>query len=310
MISFHCIGQTPNTFSILNSVPFGIDDEIRTRDGSLVFAKYDGTQWVGELETKGLSYAKGYEVFFSGTAGSVIRQSGEAQLPLENVVLSQGWNWIGHAPFENYDINSGITVVSGQFNANDQIKTRSGNNLLFSNYDGSRFQGGLSQLKPGVGYEVHVAQAVTFQYNTSTSSSDSPQGNGCTAHFVNSGNLSEFDDTVARLHDTATMLATVMLNGDQIGYPIDGTTHTTTCDQIAAIGVADGLVRGTSDIISKGFAVSILGTAEDLIAFKYWNGLLQQEYDVHFSYTMVAGGMVGSFASPQELTLNHSHFED
>ena len=106
------------------------------------------------------------------------------------------------------------------------------------------------------------------------------------------------------------MLATVMLNGTQIGYPSDGTTRTTTCDQIAAIGVADGLVRGASDIISKGFAVAIVGTAGDLIEFKYWNGLLQQEYDVHFNYTLVAGGVVGSFASPQELALNHSHFED
>ena len=272
-----------------------------------MFAKYDGTQWVGELETKGLSYAKGYEVFFSDAAGSVIRQSGEAQLPLENVVLSQGWNWIGHAPFENYDINSGITVISGQFTADDQFKMRSGSDMLFSTFTGSEFEGRLSQLKPSVGYQVFVAQPVTFQYTTPTTPTTSrdyiSQGNGCTARFVQSRNLGEFADT-------ATMLATVMLNGTQIGYPSDGTTRTTTCDQIAAIGVADGLVRGASDIISKGFAVAIVGTAGDLIEFKYWNGLLQQEYDVHFNYTLVAGGVVGSFASPQELALNHSHFED
>ena len=302
MISFHCISS--NAFQILSSVQFGINDEIKTRDGGLVFARYDGTKWQGRLAKAGLSYAKGYMVYFSGSAGLVIKQSGEAQLPVENVMLSQGWNWIGHAPFENYDINSGITVVSGQFTADDQFKMRSSYDVSFSNYDGSRFQGALSQLKPGSGYEVRVAQAVTFQYMASTIENHSPQSNNCTAHFVKSkGNLSEFADT-------ATMLATVMLNGTQIGYPSDGTTRTTTCDQIAAIGVADGLVRGASDIISKGFAVAIVGTAGDLIEFKYWNGLLQQEYDVHFNYTLVAGGVVGSFASPQELALNHSHFED
>jgi hypothetical protein len=31
-------------------------------------------------------------------------------------------------------------------------------------YDGSTFQGGLVELKPGVGYEVKVTQAVTFRY--------------------------------------------------------------------------------------------------------------------------------------------------
>ena len=37
--------------------------------------------------------------------------------------------------------------------------------LLTANYDGERFQGPLTELEPGVGYEVFVAEDVTFRYN-------------------------------------------------------------------------------------------------------------------------------------------------
>ena len=83
-------------------------------------------------------------------------------------MLSRGWNWIGHAPLTSFGINSGITAVgSGTFTTDDQIKTRSGNVVIFCTYDGSTFQGGLSSLEPGIGYEVRVhAQTVTFRYTT------------------------------------------------------------------------------------------------------------------------------------------------
>jgi len=41
--------------------------------------------------------------------------------------------------------------------------------------------------------------------------------------------------------------AIVTLDGVQIGHPVDKAPDgTTSCDQIAAIGVADGIVRGLS----------------------------------------------------------------
>ena len=76
---------------------------------------------------QGLSYARGYKIYFTGVVGSVIHQSGEAQFPVEDVVLSKGWTWIGHAPLMSYRLDSGITTVDGDvFTADDQIKTRSG----------------------------------------------------------------------------------------------------------------------------------------------------------------------------------------
>ena len=134
MVSFNCIGPASSSFDGLQAVPFKVDDKILSREGwRLIFATYDGTKLVGNLVNlavnggQGLSYARGYKIYFSGVAGTVIQQSGDPQLPVEDVVLSKGWNWIGHAPLMSYSLDSGITPVgSDAFTVDDQIKARSG----------------------------------------------------------------------------------------------------------------------------------------------------------------------------------------
>ena len=174
MVSFNCIGPASSSFSVLDSAPFQLDDTIQTREGGLVIATYDGTKWRGALVSQGFSYAKGYKVFFSGASGSAIKQSGATQLPVEDTVLSIGWNWIGYASFSSCNINSGITVVDGQFTTDDQIKTRSGGRASFTSYTGSKWAGGLSEFEPGAGYEVHVDEAVTFRCSQPPPSLPSP----------------------------------------------------------------------------------------------------------------------------------------
>ena len=169
VISFNCIEGSSSFELVLGSAAFRVDDKILSREGRLLFATYEGTKWVGNLMTRGFSSARGYKIFYSGAPGAVLTQSGDAA-PVEDVELSRGWNWIGHAPLISYGINSGVTTIGGtQFTVDDQIKTRSGSAVIFTTYDGSNFQGGLVELKPHVGYEVKVAQAVTFRYTTSVS---------------------------------------------------------------------------------------------------------------------------------------------
>ena len=169
VISFNCIEGSSSFELVLGSAAFRVDDKILSREGRLLFATYTGTEWVGSLVTRGFSSERGYKIFFSGEVGTVLTQSGDAA-PVEDVELSRGWNWIGHAPLISYGINSGVTTIGRtQFTVDDQIKTRSGSAVIFTTYDGSSFQGGLLELKPHVGYEIKVAQAVTFGYTTSVS---------------------------------------------------------------------------------------------------------------------------------------------
>ena len=169
MISFNCIQDSGGSFDVLYSGDFKTDDKVMTRDdGILKFSTFDGNnppRLVGGLVNHDkLEHSLGYKVFYSGVAGKNLTQGGGATFPVEDVGLNRGWNWIGHAPLISYNVNSGIEGVSGSFTTDDQIKTRAGNDVTFTTYDGSTFQGGLLELKPGVGYEVKVAKAFTFRY--------------------------------------------------------------------------------------------------------------------------------------------------
>ena len=182
IISFLCIGLNSNGgFDMISTATWGQDDRILGRDGRLLTASYDGEKWQGSLVGEGLSQKKGYKVFFTGPAGSILEQSGSSQSPLENVVLTTGWNWIGHAAFRPYNVNSGVEVVSGvspsesgsgsgeSWSVDDLIKTRSGSSLSQCVFDGETFQGELTELNPGLGYEIFVKQALVFKYTTTIS---------------------------------------------------------------------------------------------------------------------------------------------
>ena len=163
-----------NTFEVLSTAPWQSDDKIMTRDPFLKFATFDGTEFVGGLiNHEQLLPSLGYKVYYSGALGAVLEQKGINQFPVENVALAKGWNWIGHAPLHIYSIAE-IVPVNGSpgFSADDQIKTRAGTNLGTSTFSGTSWQGDLGQLAPGIGYEVKVSQAMTFNYGDASDHSD------------------------------------------------------------------------------------------------------------------------------------------
>ena len=164
MISFNCIGNISNTWKILETVStWRVDDKIMTRDGILKFAtftnygKFEG----GLVQNDQLSMSRGYKIYYTGAPGAVLEQTGLPQLPVQDVTLVSGWNWIGHTPLHIYPLNE---IDSPQFSADDQVVTRTGSNLKLSTFTGNQWAGNLAQLTPGIGYEFKVSQAVTFCY--------------------------------------------------------------------------------------------------------------------------------------------------
>ena len=158
-----------DTLQVLKTVSWKIDNKIITRDPFLKFATFDGDKFVGGLVNHDqLSMSLRYKIFYSGAPGAVLEQTGLPQLPVENVVLNEGWNWIGHAPLHTYPINAIESVGSSRFSVDDQIKTRAGSDVKFTTHNGGSgalvWQGNVPQLMPGIGYEFKVAQAVTFCY--------------------------------------------------------------------------------------------------------------------------------------------------
>jgi len=163
MISFDHLPEQDSFKVIRVAKGFSTDDVILSRQGGrLVTAAFDGNKWQGILVKQGLSLAQGYKV--KAKSGAVITQMGVNQVPVANVVLTKGWNWIGHAPLQAIDVNNIKPVDgSGQFSANDQIKTRS-TDLLLTTYNGKKWVGKLKALEQGNGYEILVKNKVTFQY--------------------------------------------------------------------------------------------------------------------------------------------------
>ena len=66
----------------------------------------------------------------------------------------------------SYNLSSDLLLRRGtSWSVDDRFRTRSLNTLLTANWDGAKFQGPLKELQPGVGYEVFVAEEVTFAYD-------------------------------------------------------------------------------------------------------------------------------------------------
>ena len=66
----------------------------------------------------------------------------------------------------SYNLSSDLLLKHGtSWSVDDRFRTRSLNTVLTANWDGAKFQGTLTTLQPGVGYEVFVAQEVTFAYD-------------------------------------------------------------------------------------------------------------------------------------------------
>ena len=324
LISFHCLGMRTDGFDVMDPVQTGFElgDSIATQSSMatsqlssasangtgnpLVSASFNGTGFDGPLRSMGLSYSLGFRLLYSGPVPTSIRlwgrpsfdvYGGPPELPAMDVVLHQGWNWIGHAPFSAYELAQ-VVVTSGGFSADDLIVTRVGDTVSFSVFDGSAFLGSLATLEQGRGYQVFVSHATTFTYAVASQRRASRRlqttNLGCTARFVASANLS-FMPVAAFV-----VPAVVVDTSDELpmGFPSDGTSAATTCDQLIAVGVSDGKVRGTSDYLSSGFTLAYLGTAGEEIEFRFWHAASQTEYYSRDRVTMMADGRLGNLSTP------------
>ena len=62
--------------------------------------------------------------------------------------------------------------LNAKFSIDDRFRQRTLSTLLLANFDGEKFQGSLVDLEPGFGYEVFVANDVTFSYSIYNRSAD------------------------------------------------------------------------------------------------------------------------------------------
>jgi hypothetical protein len=96
---------------------------------------------------------------------------------------------------------------------------------------------------------------------------------------------------------------TFTLNGDPFGWPESGRS---TYDQLAALHVSSGVVRGLASHSAQGFNLGITGNQGDLIDFRFWDSFALRTLYPKFQYFLKDGDNLG--AMTLELSETEHHF--
>ena len=79
-----------------------------------------------------------------------------------NVSLKKGWNWISYRPFETLDVNTALINLTAT--EGTTIKGQDG----FAVYDGNQWIGTLTEMHPGMGYQLYSPYSTAFTYPVTT----------------------------------------------------------------------------------------------------------------------------------------------
>jgi hypothetical protein len=146
------------------SVP-AVLDGLRPRSGDLVkghiaYTQYlPGTGWVGSLDT--LRIGHGFKIKLS--ASRELDFIGDPVLDIHwPIEIIPGWNWIGYLPDETMDINYSLASLNPTAADGDQIKNK--NSFASYNSIHSHWEGTLTHMKVGEGYQIKVANNGIIRY--------------------------------------------------------------------------------------------------------------------------------------------------
>lgn len=136
--------------SILGDLNAEEGDQIKSQAG---FAQYDDDLgWTGSLTDLDVTRSFAIDVSESGTILHVGDPT-QADIP---IAIVDGWNWVGYPPATPQDVNTALSNLVAQ--DGDVIKSQYG----FAEYVGSldEWVGTLTAMEPGLGYKLHVADAL------------------------------------------------------------------------------------------------------------------------------------------------------
>lgn len=127
--------------------------EIRGGGKSLV---YENHSWTGNLTL--LNPGEFYQVHVSEAAVINI----DSRMPAADAIsLKRGWNYLSFDAVEELPLATALT--NWQAWENDMVKGQDG----FAVFDGTRWEGSLTTMQPGKGYQVYSQTVATFSYPTS-----------------------------------------------------------------------------------------------------------------------------------------------
>ena len=152
--SINVVPPDPRVSSILANVPATEANVIKSQR---FFSLFDPTAgWVGTLGD--LDPREGYLIRLdqSHNLGLVGTPVDVATMPID---LVSGWNWIGYMPQNALGVNEALDALTPA--TNDIIKSQ----FEFAQFvSGSGWIGSLTQMEPGLGYQIRMAQDDVLTY--------------------------------------------------------------------------------------------------------------------------------------------------
>jgi hypothetical protein len=127
-----------------------------------------GGAWKGDLaDMSGIGQYKMYKV--KVTQASILTVTGTVIPPTTPIQLQTGWNWVVFLPTTPMSIATALSSISGQV---QEVKSRTQS----ATYNGSVWNGTLSQLEPGQGYAIKMNTSGTLTYPADASTQIIQQG--------------------------------------------------------------------------------------------------------------------------------------
>jgi hypothetical protein len=237
---------------------------------------YTGTGWFGTLTT--ISPVRLYKIrvqnscniSYSGTPVDVIATG---------IILVTGWNWIGYLPQSAMPIASALSSLS--FSNLDYIKSQTKSSTYYS---GTGWFGTLTQLLPGEGYMMKLANPATLRYP------------GSKKGVMISGESDESYINAADYEFNGTVTASVYLDSIIAGSEND-----------KLFAYVNGQLRGAASgnyfapVGTYLFPLMVHSNAEEgeIVGFKYYNAETNKLYPcketIVFSKDMIVADAYKSF---------------
>ena len=130
--------------------------------GQTSFALYTGSTWVGSLTSLGMD--KMYRMKLCNSQS--LSLMGEAA-SLNPINLAAGYTWLGYQPQQCQSVSAAMAGLSPGPSYDDRVIGQSS----FALFTGSTWVGSLTQMCPGKGYVIKLANAQTLTYPAGTSKS-------------------------------------------------------------------------------------------------------------------------------------------
>ncbi|MEZ4697569.1 MAG: LamG-like jellyroll fold domain-containing protein [Rhodothermales bacterium] len=156
-ISLNKTPVDPSVDAVLADIVASPGDLVKTSGQFSIYDEQFG--WVGTLAD--INPGPGYQVYVQQSGGFVPGGT-IVDLGTNPISVSPGWNWIGYLPQAAQPVGdalSSLTPVNG-----DVIKSQFG----FAQFDTGTWYGSLTDMQPGVGYQLNVANAGTLTYSEPT----------------------------------------------------------------------------------------------------------------------------------------------